>query len=109
MANIEFTKTQVIEEDSYTYEMYEIIADSVKVGAFSLMIDDESTYLERIDIEEEHQNKGYGTAAILKIARTFNEVFTAPDNENAQRLYKKIGVESSKHEEVDQGFGVYEF
>lgn len=72
-------------------------------------------YLERIDIDKEHQGKGYGTAALYELAKMYGAYYLAPDNEDAQRLYERVAEEVNDgtlyHEvlvHIDQGFGVYE-
>ena len=80
---------------------------------------DDCAYIERIDVDEGFRGQGIGTAAIREIAADFYRTFTAPDNEDAARLYARLGekivgddIEAAAPMEclyyLDQGFGVYE-
>lgn len=93
-------------EDSYEAISYDIIVDGVTVGYASVMADSSSAYCERIDIDEPYRNRGYGTAALYELSRIFGGIIVAPDNADAQRLYERIGSETSE-DMYDQGFGVY--
>lgn len=97
------------DEDSYKNEMYEYVVDGKTVGSASVMAG-ETAYVERIDIEEEYRNHGYGTAFLRELSDTYGFVYLAPDNADAQRLYERIGREYTGEDAdyVDQGFGVYE-
>ena len=112
---IKLTKTYERQEDSYKNESFDITVNGAVVGSADLMTDENSTYIERIDINEEHRNKGFGTAAIKTISRMYSTVFCAPDNEDARRLYERIGSEMNSEDynafgfAIDQNFGVYEF
>lgn len=96
-------------EDSYTNYCFDIMADGVKVGDCSVMVDENSAYCERIDINEDQRNKGYGTAALQELSSMYGEVIVAPDNEDAQRLYDRLGFEYNGEDAdyIDQGYGVY--
>lgn len=103
---------KVVEEDSYNDYEFEIYADGVKVGAADVMAedeDDEHAYVERIDIFAEYQNSGFGTDALRQLSDKWFGVEIAPDNEDAQRLYERLGEESSWEDAdyIDQGYGVY--
>lgn len=100
-------ETARTQEDSYEAISFDIIENGVTVGYASVMVDDSSAYCERIDIEEEYRNRGYGTAALRDLSEMFHGIIVAPDNEDAQRLYERIGYETSD-DMYDQGFGVYE-
>lgn len=95
------------QEDSYEAINFNIIENGITVGYASVMVDDSSAYCERIDIDEEYRNRGYGTAALRDLSEKFHGIIVAPDNEDAQRLYERIGYETSD-DMYDQGFGVYE-
>ncbi len=68
---------------------------------FGFDTDDERYYLGRLMIDEKHQGKGYGRAATLAVIEELKknedckEVYLsfAPENTNAERLYKSIGFE----------------
>lgn len=100
-------ETSRTDEDSYQYVNYDITADGKVIGYASIMVDDNSAYCERIDIDEEYRNQGYGTAALYNLSSMYDGITVAPDNEDAKRLYDRIGYESS-NEYYDQGYGVYE-
>lgn len=106
----EIIKANIIEEDSYTNIEYVMKLDGEEIGWSSVM-DDGKAYVERIDIAEDHRNCGYGTEFINYLSREFGSVFLAPDNEDAQRLYDRLGYDVTEKDEwsyVDQGYGVYE-
>lgn len=71
---------------------------------------DDTAYCERIDIDEEYRNNGYGTSALNELSEMFDGITVAPDNEDAKRLYERIGCESryENADYIDQGFGVYD-
>lgn len=97
-------------EDGYTSETRNIMVNAEKVGFVNLMIDEEYTYCECIAICEEHRNKGIGTQVLEELSSEFCGIVVAPDNEDARRLYERLGREWV-HEDagyIDQGFGVYE-
>ena len=95
------------EEDSYTAIHFDIIENNITVGYATVIHDSSSAYCERIDIEEAYRNRGFGTAALYDLSAMFHGIIVAPDNEDARRLYDRIGYESSD-DMYDQGFGVYE-
>ncbi len=108
-ATIEIKKISTTEEDSYTYEMFSASVDGQEVGCASVMTDEKSTYVDRIDIYEAHRNHGFGTAFLMALSKLYGSVVLAPDNEDARRLYDRLGNDVSKdYWMVDQGYGVYE-
>lgn len=109
MMNIELIKTYENEEDSYTNICFDIQVNGVTVGDCSVLVDETSAYCERIDINEDQRNQGYGTAALQELSSEYGDIIVAPDNEDAQRLYDRIGYEYSGEDAdyIDQGFGVY--
>ena len=100
-------ETARTQEDSYEAISFDIIENGATVGYASVMADDNSTYCERIDIDEQYRNHGFGTAALEELSRMFGSIIVAPDNEDAKRLYERIGYEFFD-DMYDQGFGVYE-
>ena len=100
-------ETSRSQEDSYEAINFDIIENNFVVGYASVMVDENSAYCERIDIEEEYRNNGFGTAALYDLSNLFHGIIVAPDNEDAQRLYERIGCGTSD-DMYDQGFGVYE-
>lgn len=107
MVSIKVTNTY--EEDSYTNITIDIYNGSTKIGDCSLMVDESYAYCERIDIDEEYRNHGYGTEALEQLSSKYDGVVVAPDNEDAKRLYERIGREydGDDADYIDQGFGVY--
>lgn len=90
---------------------YKLIVDGEEVGfAGVVQFEDGSTYLERIDIYDGHQNRGYGTKFIEWLANRYDGIYAAPDNEDSQRLFERLGEDDSHGDMAgfDQGFGVYE-
>ena len=96
------------EEDSYNVESYEFIVDGKTVGNAEVMVSD-TAYVERIDIDEEYRTRGYGTAFLMELSSKYGFIYLAPDNEDAQRLYDRLGYEYTGEDAdyIDQGFGVY--
>lgn len=111
MKKINLETTILNKEGSWTTYKNEILVEGQKVGVAYTMTDGEDvakTYLEDIEIYEEHRNKGYGTQAILKLAEINEYIYFAPTDEDNQRLYERIAEEMTVDvPEVDQGFGVY--
>ena len=119
MKSIEIIRTREKNEEPELYLTYDIRFDGQTVGAASVTIGvtedgkeiHENAYCERIDVEEAYRNLGIGTAALKALSSEFGSIFLAPDNEDAQRLYDRIGYEVTDKGDwyaVDQGFGVYE-
>ena len=111
MKKVEVIEVSRYEEEAYESVSYIITADGEEVGTCTVMEDSSSwSYVERIDIEESHRNNGYGTAALNELADIYGGIVVAPDNEDAQRLYARIGREfrDDTSDYIDQGFGVYE-
>ena len=70
-------------------------------------------YIQRIDVDEGFRGQGIGTAAIRGIAQEYRAVYLCPDNEDAARLYGRLGekLDACPLEclyYLDQGYGVYE-
>ena len=101
------TETRHQYEDGYEYIGYAIIENGATVGYATVMTDEKSAYCERIDIEPEYRGRGYGTSALRDLSSMYGGIIIAPDNEDARRLYERIGSECSD-DMYDQGFGVYE-
>ena len=103
-------QTSIQKEEYYEIQYYDITVDGSRVGECQIITDDDYTYLERIDIDEAHQSKGYGTRVIgeLKDMLDVSELIAAPDNADCQRWMERIGEENNDGLPVDQGFGVYE-
>lgn len=101
------------------YHHFDILANGEKVGTLSIIDHfndgNDVAYVERIDIDEAFRGQGIGTTVLTSLLKeTYSAVVTAPDNEDAKRLYERIGEEYSGIYGVendfsyeDQGFGVY--
>ena len=90
--------------------VYALYLDDVDIGAARVVTSDEGSYLERIDINEDYQGKGYGAEFLYFLSREHDDIVIAPDNERAARLYARIGSEVSSFSDdyiYNQGFGVY--
>ncbi len=74
-------------EDEGTFRTY--TGDHVTATVQEL--DDGCAYIERIDVDEGFRGQGIGSAAIREIASGFDRTFIAPDNEDAARLYARMG------------------
>ena len=73
--------------------------------------EDPWAYCELLYIEPEMRGQGLGTEMLLWMAARYGSIILAPDNQDAQRLYKRLGREAYGREAyyyIDQGFGVYE-
>ena len=124
LANEDFTDTSVLR--SY-YQTVLMLLDEKVIGEASVLHeyelededDEEETtdkitqvLIDRLDVDESYRNHGYGTSLISYITSYYDHsAYLAPDNENAQRLYDRIGddvSDSPEAEYFDQGFGVYE-
>ena len=106
----------------YDHHDIEIYADDVKVGTLDfvdqLSEDNDTCYIERIDINEEYRGQGIGTEVLKNTLYSeygFYSVVVAPDNDDAKRLYERIGTEYTSPMDDDecdfsyndQGYGVY--
>lgn len=103
------------------YHRFDIIADDIKVGEVEVIDqfneDNDTAYIERIDIDEEYRGQGIGTEVLTSTFYDecdYRAVIVAPDNEDAQRLYERIGNEYRCYNDDeydfgynDQGYGVY--
>lgn len=107
---VEIKKIREIEEENYVSLSYDILKEGTSVGGATVMSDSGYTYCDRIDIDENFRNLGIGTAALQLLSEEFGGLVVAPDNENARRLYDRIGCEWNGEDApyIDQGFGVYE-
>ena len=117
--NLKLVSEQPDTDMGYSYLRYSIRIAETKVGLLDVMVsvdedgqitEAEIPYLERIDIDEDHQGKGYGTQAVYAIKEALGvmTIVSAPDNANCQRWMQKIGEETRHDVQVDQGFGVYD-
>lgn len=122
MMNITLTLTKssyFADGEVKDYHHFDILANGEKVGTLSIIDQfndvNDVAYVERIDIDEAFRGQGIGTTVLTSLLKeTYSAVVTAPDNEDAKRLYERIGEEYSGIYGVDndfsyedQGFGVY--
>lgn len=109
--NVVLNVERTTDEDSYMYDNVAILQNGIEVGAAGISYGtDELPYVERIDIYPEYQNQGIGTKALKLIADKYGDYLIAPDNQDAARLYARLGelVETDITSYIDQGYGVYE-
>lgn len=106
---VELLKREETEEDTYKAISFSILVSGQTVGGCSVMVDEDYAYCERIDIYDEYQRKGYGTAALYELSSRYAGIVVAPDNPDAQRLYERIGSvwDGDSAAYIDQGYGVY--
>ena len=102
-------KVLTSDEESYTNELFELHLGGKVIGWASVLVSS-TAYVERIDIDEDYRNRGLGTQMLKDLSSMYGSVAVAPDSEDAQRLYQRIGSEytGDDYEYIDQGFGVYE-
>lgn len=84
-----------------------IMLGDTQIGYAELLVsydedgDEKSAYISSIEIYEEHRNHGYGTAALRTIAAEHGSIYICPDNEDAERLYARIGEECGAPDELE--------
>lgn len=103
--------TREVDEGSYTSMEYVMLLDGKEIGWATLSVDRKSSYCERIDIDEAHRNQGHGSEFLRTLSDEFGSIFLAPDSEDSQRLYDRLGYDVTDKGDwwaVDQGYGVYE-
>ncbi len=103
--------TREVDEGSYTSMEYVMLLDGKEIGWATLSVDRKSAYCERIDIDEAYRNQGHGTEMLKTLSDEFGSIFLAPDSEDSQRLYDRLGYDVTDKADwwaVDQGYGVYE-
>jgi len=93
--------------------LFDIEVGGQVIGGGSMILDEDSCYLERIDIDEEHRGQGHGTKALYALRDIYGTYYLAADNADAKRLYDRIADEMDSTEynawgfAIDQGFGVH--
>ena len=111
MTNLTYTTTEHYTEEGYTHYTRTILLEETKVGHIDYMHESEEdeVYVEFVGIDEEHQNKGYGSKALKALSKEFWLTYLAPTDENNQRCYERIGEEitGEQFDGVDQGYNVY--
>lgn len=103
------TATYTVDDgDEY---MYTARVGDVTIGGASVIVyDNGDAYIERIDVDDGYRNRGYGTAMLKQLAALYGAVYLAPDNDDARRLYARLGddvTSKGSWSYVDQGYGVY--
>lgn len=109
MLELRETRRQMDEEEYETIG-YDIMMDGEKAGVIGMMVEEDTTpYCELIEVNEDKRNCGIGTQALQMLAEIFGEFDLAPDNEDARRLYERLGeeVEGGDNDYADQGYGIY--
>lgn len=103
-----------VEDDEGRNVGFRYYVSGTAIAAASLLIDDKSTYVERLDVDDKYQNMGFGTRILQQLADEYGDVYVAPDNEDAKRLYERIGYDevgsrayNESYYAVDEGYGVY--
>lgn len=98
-------------QNGETEIIYEFIAEGEIVGGASVSVweDLDGAVVSRIDIDEGHRNRGYGTDALQWLSGEFWRIYLAPDNEDAARLYGRLGEETweDSWSGLDAGYGVF--
>lgn len=112
MMKIVSTLAEIIENES-TNEVVakwfniKIMKDDEQIGYAELFVsydedgDEKSAYINSIEIYEQFRNCGYGSAALKAIAAEHDGLYICPDNEDAERLYARIGEECGAPEELE--------
>ena len=109
---MKLVETKISEIDYGVWASYNIEVDGVVIGEVSINEYDDGAYIERMDIDEQHRNKGLGRQAAEMIASKYDDTYAAPDSEDAQRFWARIGEEvdsDNSYSYLDQGYGVYKF
>ncbi len=108
---VEIVETATYTVDGGVEHMVAARVDGVDVGGASVIVyDDGDAYIERIDVDDGYRNRGYGTAMLKQLAKMYGDVYLAPDNDGARRLYARLGDDVTARGSwsyVDQGWGVY--
>ena len=110
MTSIEIKKVNEVEEDTHTAIQYDILANGAEAGVINVQLDDSYAYCDFICVHDDKRNAGIGTAALEALVDEYDRVVIAPDNEDARRLYARLGREWNGEDAgyIDQGYGVYE-
>lgn len=91
---------------------YIILAGETQVGEIRVFeLESGYTHCDSILVYETYRNQGLGTEALEILAEMYENYSITPDNEDAQRLYERLGSEDLSNPEAyytDQGYGVYE-
>lgn len=91
------------------YEAVAVFMDGKEIASAGVVISGtEPAYVERIDVDEKYRGQGIGTWLLKKMAVEYDDIFISADNEDAARLYWRIGEEYTGESAyyVDYGYGV---
>ena len=100
-----------IDDTDGAYDCMYIMVDGKKVGDVTVKFwSDDSSLIERIDVDECERGKGIGSEVIRMISSDHESCYIVPDSKRAASLYARLGSESKSEVwmSLDQGFGVYE-
>lgn len=100
---------QTTDEYEGTFYAYNLVSCGQVIGSATVKEDDDKAYLTSIDIDDGFRNNGYGTIVTRTLSEMFDGLYVAPDNEDANRLFWRIGwgIPWEKAAHLDQGYGVY--
>lgn len=112
IGDVNYNQTFKQDLDDGTRYNYDLKIGNTKVGDMTLDVydDGDTAVIDRIDIDTQYRNQGFGTRFIKDIANKYFETYIVPDNENARRLYARLGDDSnirSPYDYLDQGYGVF--
>lgn len=81
------------------YFELDITKDGEIIGGIGLFVsydedgEEDNAFVKDIGIDEEYQNRGYGTEVLKNLAREHGGIYICPDNPDAERLYRRLGEE----------------
>lgn len=115
MKNVELKEAKRYEDEGYCIGEivdYIILANDTQVGEITILeLENGYTHCDSILVYESYRNQGLGTEALEILAEMYGCYTITPNNEDAQRLYERLGSEDLSNPEAyytDQGYGVYE-
>lgn len=96
-------------EEYDTMKMFDIsiMLGSDKIGYAELFIsydedgDESAAYVKSIEIKGLYRNNGYGTEILKALAEEHRGIYICPDNDDAERLYARLGEETSAPREFE--------
>lgn len=83
----------------------DIMLNGIKIGFAELFIsydedgEKENAYCKSIEIYKNYRNNGYGTKVLKTLANENGGIYICPDNDDAERLYKRLGEETDAPQE----------
>ena len=116
---LEMTRKLTENEENYKFYDIDIMLDGKKIGYAEMFIvteiskygedfNEDFSYIKSIEIDEEYRNNGYGTKVLTDLAAEFDGIYICPDNENAKRLYARLGEEVNAPECLECATDEYE-